>query len=69
MSVAWKGVCLGSLRLQWYCFGWELDIKLMFGTIALASEASTCTILALWFAFVALLLALSTSAKGEGVSD
>lgn len=51
--------------MQGYCFGWKLDIELMFGTIALASEASTCTILTLWFGFVALLFTPSAGAKGR----
>ena len=58
-----KRMRIGRLRLQGDSFGRELDVELMFGTIAFAGEATTHTVLTLRFAFVALFLAPSTSTK------
>ena len=58
----------GSLCLQRNCFRRQLDVELMFGTIALAGKPSTGAVLTLRLAFVTLLLAPPTRTNKGRVS-
>jgi hypothetical protein len=66
--MAREGAHISGFCLQRNCFGRQLDVELMLGTIALAAEAAAGAVLTLRFGFVALLLAPSTCTKEEYVS-
>ena len=63
-----KRIRPGSLCLQRNCFRRQLDVELMFGTIALAGKPSTGAVLTLRLAFVTLLLAPPTRTNEGRVS-